>query len=482
MKIKEFIKKNKITILFILMLVGITLLMMIFRAEYDTDYFWHIKAGKYMVTHHTILTKDVFSWIVYGKSWMAHEWLFEVLIYLLSLIAPKSHVLIYCFITTLGILLVLYLTNKKNYEKNIPFTLIWLTFFIIIFGDGIITARPHMLDYIMLPLVIYLCYDLKKNENSKKIYFLPLISVIWVNLHGGSSNLIYIVPIIFLITGLFNFSFGKIEEKRLSKKQILTYLIVILIATGALLINPRGIKILYYPYLNMNSTYMLKTINEWQPSNLNSMTHYPYFVLLLFGVIIILISKKKLSLTDGLLFLFFMYLGLKSIRFWFYMYLVLNYIVFNYVNEREYDKDTYLILSLVVIGLFALGIGYRDDVKYNDKVSLDNNTIDCLRRLKPQRLFNMYNYGGYLVYKDFKVFMDGRADLYYNYNYRDYFAISNLDGDYKNIINKYNFDYLIVTSTYSINNYLGYNPDSYELIYSSGEVRIYKNLNYREEG
>lgn len=48
----------------------------------------------------------------------------------------------------------------------------------------------------------------------------------------------------------------------------------------------------------------------------------------------------------------------------------------------------------------------------------------------------MYNYGGYLVYKDFKVFMDGRADLYYNYNYHDYFAISNLDGDYKNIISK----------------------------------------------
>lgn len=49
-------------------------------------------------------------------------------------------------------------------------------------------------------------------------------------------------------------------------------------------------------------------------------------------------------------------------------------------------KIPYLILSLVVAGLFTLGIGYKDDVKYNTKVPLNDNTIDCLKRLKPKKI------------------------------------------------------------------------------------------------
>ena len=51
---------------------------------------------------------------------------------------------------------------------------------------------------IMLALTIFFSYDLFINENSKKIYFLPLVTLFWANFHGGSSNLSYIFCIIFL--------------------------------------------------------------------------------------------------------------------------------------------------------------------------------------------------------------------------------------------------------------------------------------------
>ena len=59
---KKYIKDNKLLILFILVLISFCLFSMIF-VTYENDYFWHIKAGEYMVKHHTILT-DFISYLV----------------------------------------------------------------------------------------------------------------------------------------------------------------------------------------------------------------------------------------------------------------------------------------------------------------------------------------------------------------------------------------------------------------------------------
>ena len=67
---------RKLSYLWIVLILGLVVFMTsLFRV--DPDYFWHIKAGEYMI-HHGVLKKDIFSWFVTGKYWMSHEWLFEV--------------------------------------------------------------------------------------------------------------------------------------------------------------------------------------------------------------------------------------------------------------------------------------------------------------------------------------------------------------------------------------------------------------------
>ena len=44
--------------------------------------------------------------------------------------------------------------------------------------------------------------------------------------------------------------------------------------------------------------------------------------------------------------------------------------------------------------------------------TLSNSAISVLKKEEPKRLFNYYDYGAYLIYKDIPVFIDGRADLY----------------------------------------------------------------------
>ena len=470
MKIKSFLKKNILIISVLLFILSLSLFLTL-TMQVDPDYFWHIKSGEYMFNN-GILKKDIFSWFLYGKYWMSHEWIFELIVYGLKILFGEVHMLIYGFICIFILLLILFLGNKNNYLKNIPFMLFWmiLSLILVVF----IQVRPHLISFIFVALTIWFLYDLYKNERSKKIYFLPFLSILWSNIHGGSSNLSYLFCFIFLIGGLFSFDFQKIEAKRIGQLQIKKYLIAMLLSVIGVCINIHGIKMFTYPYLNMMDSVMLNNISEWQPTSLSNPQHYLYFGLIILIFFIMLFSKKKINFMDFILFGISVFLGLKSIRFWGYTYIIMSFVIFNYVEKRKYDKRNYLciiFISLILFGYFIFNINTTFDNLKNRK--LKDDLIELLRNEEVKRLYNFYDYGGELVYNDISVFIDGRADLYSKYNYNDYLNISLLQGDYIKLIDKYNFDYFLVNSNYPISVYLSYSDD-YKKIYDSSDVVLYK--------
>ena len=471
MKIREWFKKHKYTIGISFLLICFSLFMtLLFHKE--SDYFWHIKAGEYMFNNKEILTKDIFSWFMNGKYWMSHEWAFDYLIYLLKYLFGNAHLFIYPFICITSLLLILFFSNRKNYLKNIIFSLVWIMAFLIF--CVFIQARPHMISFIFLALAIWFLYDLFKNEKSKKIYFLPLVTLFWANFHGGSSNLSYIFCLVFVIIGLFKFKFSKIESERINKKQILKYLSVALMCALVICINPHGVRMLLYPYSNIIDTVMINFISEWQPTTLSNINHYPYFILIVFIAGVLLFSKEKIKFIDLTLFGIAVFLGLKSIRFWGYTYILMSYVVFNYIPERKVDRGTTRILFM--LGAIFLGIfitNYSLLNKEYKKNFIDDEMINIIKKESPERLFNMYDYGGELIYNDISVFVDGRADLYSRYNLSDYSNISMLQGDYIKLIEKYDFDYFLVSEKYPINTYLHYN-DNYENIFNKDNIILYK--------
>ena len=437
----------------------------------DPDYLWHIKAGEYMFSH-GLLTKDVFSWSVYHEYWMSHEWLFEILIYGMKEIFGDFHLFVYCFLTMLTLLLTFYFGNKDSIQKNLLFSIFWFACSIIFIFS--IQGRPQMISNCLLSISFYCLYDLYRNKESKKIYFLPLITILWANVHGGSSNLPYLLCFLFMVAGSFQFQFSKIEANRISKKQYHKYLIVMILCMIAVCINLHGFKMFLYPYQNMMDTTMLQNIQEWRSTSLSEWSHYIYFALLLIIICIFLFSKKKIAFMDFILLGFCAYLGLKSIRFWFYTYIIMSYVVFAYVGRRKEDPGTSMglvIISLLLIGLFVVrGNGILSPTYSH---LLTEKDIAAVKKEKPERLFNLYNYGGDLVYNEIPVFIDGRADLYGPHNYKDYLAIASLQKDYVSLIEQYDFDYFLVEKKYSIATYLKYN-DSYELVYQRKNVLLYK--------
>lgn len=466
-------KKNKLYILIGLLFISICVFLLTFF-NVEPDYFWHIKAGEYMFKNGPI-THDVFSWIVNGKYWMSHEWLFEVILYSLKLVFGNIHTIVYCFISLISLLLIVFVHNKEKLLKNIPYTLMYMTLFVVL-SLGYIQARPHMMSFSFIALTICLLCDLYDNEDSKKVYFLPLIAVLWSNVHGGSSNLSYIFCIMFLFSGLFSFKMKRIEFKKLNKKQIYKYLIVMVLCMIGICINIHGFKMFIYPYENMLDTTMLNNISEWQPTTLNSIFNYSYYIFLLIVIISIFFSNKKVRFIDLLLFVFTALLGIKSIRFWLYCPIVMSFVIFEYFDDRKLDKGTFPIVAILIIALVGMFIfNFNKVMNIDYKINIDNKIVNKIEKENPKRLFNMYDYGGELVYHDIKVFIDGRADLYSKYNYKDYLDISMGEGDYIKLIDKYDFDYLLVDKEYPIYDYLNDN-DQYDPVYKNKKMVLYKKI------
>ena len=463
--------KNKNNIIYTILIISISFALMLFLHT-DSDQLWHFASGKYMVTNHTILTHDIFSWYMMGKYWISHEWLFEIILYLYYSIFNDNYLVIFCIVHIFLLLLTIYYTNRDDIIKNKLFSIIWI-FLSIILGFYIV-GRPYLISFILLALTMYLLRDLYNNKDSKKIYFLPIISIIWANVHGGSSNLVYIYTFIFMICSLFNFKYQKIESKRRSKKQILTYLIIGLVCMLTININPHGFKLFIYPYQNMTDSFMLNNIIEWKPTTLSNPSHLFYFGLVIFIIMIMLFSKKKIRLLDLIIFGSVLYLGLRSIRFWAYTYIIMSYFIFYYVPKRKDDKYTYeLLMVMSILLLLCFSFFYKDIYKNSHKYKISTKMINRIKYEKPKRLYNIYNLGGELIYNDILVFADGRADLYSKYSLKDIVNIGYTDVDYKEKIKYYNFDYFLVNNEFKIFNYLDEN-DEYELIYNDKNIYLYK--------
>ena len=124
-----------------------------------------------------------------------------------------------------------------------------------------------------------------------------------------------------------------------------------------------------------------------------------------------------------------------------------------------------------------VGQNYVDSNEYPTLAAtwLKNN-VD----VENMRLFNDFNYGSYLLFKDIPVFIDGRADAYdpaFNGKdddvFLDYMQASSLQVWYDDVLKKYDITHIITKTNSNFNTYLQRNIE-YKNIYNDGIFSIYE--------
>src|SRR5678815_1439095 len=85
----------------------------------DGDFWWHLKTGEYIVRNLTIPRIDFYSFTVSGKHWVAHEWLSEVIFYLVYTRAGfNTLIFIFTVLTVLAFWVVFRKTQAHPFVKG----------------------------------------------------------------------------------------------------------------------------------------------------------------------------------------------------------------------------------------------------------------------------------------------------------------------------------------------------------------------------
>lgn len=260
------------------------------------------------------------------------------------------------------------------------------------------------------------------------------------------------------------------------------------------------------PIGDMPYTYLIKimqgnttdSINEHLPMTIADNTNFA----VLFGITIFLaiFAKIKLRLKDWFMIAGLIILALITRRQASMVYLIALIPISNMIVQifNRYDKDgtkevmklltkpvgTILTLSVVLLMSFAMYKGKVDD-EYISKSEYPVEAADfILENLDVERikLFNEYNYGAYLLYRDIPVFIDSRCDLYTpEFNdgvniFNDCLYVYSLGTEYEQKFEEYGVTHIIMVKNSKLGGLLD-EDDNYNCIYTDSNFKIYERLN-----
>jgi len=116
---------------------------------------------------------------------------------------------------------------------------------------------------------------------------------------------------------------------------------------------------------------------------------------------------------------------------------------------------------VVGVGLYALGVLLPVTIQQAQERFLPIKAVDYLNENNPPGpMFNSYNWGGYLMFAapQYKVFIDGRTDLYGDFLSTYYDTAQGWEG-WQNILDQYDIRLVVVEATSGLADVLRKSPD-----------------------
>ena len=233
LQIENFCLKN---IRAISILIGFFIVSLFFIRGFlflDPDFGWRLRIGKIILASGVPKT-DPFSYTMPSFPYVDHAWLVSTAI---GLIYPIGGMFILSIIFTLITILALLTRTLAAKDRNIEkYSLIkgkawFITSPVFILSASIFLpyflVRAQVITWLILAIVLNIILNRKIYEKFK--FFLPLIFVAWVNLHGG------------FISGLTSLFIVIVVKMLRSKKVDIKDLLVLFLSGVATLINPYGL-------------------------------------------------------------------------------------------------------------------------------------------------------------------------------------------------------------------------------------------------
>lgn len=460
-KIKAVIK-SRAFMYFILFMLSI--LMACLSTEYDYDLFARLIVGEHFFANWSLSYNDFLSYTP-THIWYDHEYGASLIYYLFfKVLGPFGLILIQAILMYLTTFFVI---KTQDLQKNSYPPTLWFSavFLLIIAHLNPSLIRCHLCSFMLFSLLIYILEKSRK-YNSKLLYTIPLLIILWNNIHGG------------VVAGMgmiFIYMVGEIIRRKPWKK----YLIVLLISTPLLAINPWGWD--YFNFLISANTKTRTYVTEWWFVFAQRHVQYYYssFIISLFAVAIAL-CKKRFDMTKFLALITTTVLGTLHVKLLSLSVIIVAALYYKEIMKlicsnciRLMEKTAY-ILCIIAILYIPFTHPYTPIINLN-KFPIVECEFLKINNIKGNILteFGLGSYVSYKLYPNNLIYMDGRyEECYYDREFNKLIQFVAAEDNWKDAIYDYHTEILMPEKTTRIYEFLKDRPE-WTLIFDGPNAGIF---------
>jgi hypothetical protein len=447
------------------------------------DFWWHLKNGEMIYERGEIPKKDLYSFTSHGTPRIAHEWMAELLFYMMfrgggipAIILWKAIIVSASFFLIISYLL----------KRNIPSHFIGISILLSLWGARFrFSDRTELFSLFFATIILFLLYDSRRSGHRRKLYAIVLLTLLWANLHGAAILsplfvLLFIIGEILhrFIPRHFQSHFQKPgEERELPGVPLFHLFAVLFLVFCSTLLNPNGIQIWKASVeakVIHSSGFAINT--EWVRPELGLFPLF-YAAVIIF-LLVSALSIKKIDFSKFLITLFLAVLALIHLRAIGMFFFALPFFLAIHLphvgmtpDGREFlqkllgSRGAGLIVAVLIILSFPYFLFHKGLQEFGYSMKQDRFPVDASqfleRHYEGEFLYNDVKFGGYLIWESYperKVFIDGRNELYAPLVQRISKGLKNYD-EWLLLLDDYEIDAALVSYWPSLKGVL-YPPDS----------------------
>jgi hypothetical protein len=511
----RFLVPSVADLIFIVLLAAMTGGILAPRLLGDASIGWHIRNGELMLDSHSITRADPFSVTMNGKAWYAWEWLYDMAV------AGVHHwfgvngvVFFTAVIIAATCALTLRLSLRRGADLPVAAVLLALSL-----GASMIHlfARPHVLSWLFTVIWFQLLDSSPgmRCSNSRRLWWLPVLMLLWVNLHGGFV-LGFVLLGLYLLSNAIRYFRCKLEEMHRSIVKRLRALGLVTAASfAASLINPYGYRLHVHVYRYLSSRWLMNHIDEFLSPDFHGVAQQCFVLILLITIVALAIGRKP-PLEHVLVLLFAAYSGLYASRSLPVSSLLLTLMVAPLLTQAvgEGRTNSGLSSSLKVffsrweafgsrmasielsqrghiwpLAALALGLlvcaqqgrigSYQWMNAHFDgkRFPVQASEVIVQRGIR-EPIFSPDSWGGYLIYRLYpqtRVFVDDRHDLYGEEFLKNYLKAVRVTPDWDSLLNDQRVNWVLLPTGSSLANMLE-QAARWNVVYRDGTAVLFQRI------
>jgi hypothetical protein len=426
----------------------------------DGDLPRHLLTGRIILETKTIPTVEQFVYPYEGRPYVSHEWLTDVIFYLIQNYLGLAGLVILAAILLASTFTALYSYISSRLDIRLPVLVLFLWGAAVTSLNWIV--RPHLISMFMLAIWLIWTDKLARGEKFPLwIFFATMI--LWSNLHGEFIAGM-LVMLAYTVGWTMEFLFNRPNTDPGTGARLWTAFL----ASGvASLLNPAT----YHPYITIlgfvNNKYLMSRMTESNPPDFSRPEFLVLLGLLAISILLLAIHSKRLTAGQAFLLTGFSAMSLMAARNIHLYGVVAPFVLAETVHgltgprvvsalesvlrnvEGQVKSALWPVVTVILFGALILGTQARSTYSFDPTFF----PVDAVTWLEahPQegRMFNDLNWGGYIEFRlwpEQKVFADSMADVTGEMTLQYETALTMRKG-WEDIFSKYQIEWVILPTT-----------------------------------